>query len=118
MFGIGEYLYNKALNTKTSKEFVLKRLLEQQTDEEKKQKEENIKWLRSNSKDTYIKATNNGSLKLHAYEVKNEQTDTWVIVIHGYMADGSFMSDYAHAFYDRGYNVLVPDLRRTWIIRR
>lgn len=117
MLGIGEYFYNKALNPKTDKEFVLGAL--ELTEEEKKKKEEHIKWLKGSSKDVYIQASNNGNPKLHAYETNNnEETNAWVIVIHGYMSQGTGMADYAHIFYDKGYNVLVPDLRRAWFVRR
>lgn len=35
----------------------------------------------------------------------------WAVVVHGYGLDGSLMLYAARRFYDRGYNVLLPDLR-------
>lgn len=106
---IGEYFYNKSLNPKTDKEFVLGAI--EQTEEEKQKSEEYAKWIAENSEDVYIKTTNNGNLKLHSYKLNNNTSNTWVIVIHGYMLYGKGMAEYARNFYQKGYNVLVPDLR-------
>lgn len=38
-------------------------------------------------------------------------TDDWVIVVHGYGGTGTMMYYAAKEFYERGYNVIVPDLR-------
>ena len=98
-FMIGNYFYNIALNSNTSKEFVLGET-------------EEIRdfWLDKNSKDVYITTSNNGNLKLHAYEITNN-SDIWVIVIHGYYGQGQDMVYFAKEYFDRGYNVLVVDLR-------
>ena len=107
---IGNYFYNISLNPKTDKEFAVGELTK--TDEQIKTQEEEEKWLTENSKEAYIVSTNNGKLKLHAYELKsNVDSNVWVIVIHGYMGCGSVMATFAHEFYKKGYNVLVPDLR-------
>lgn len=105
---IGNYFYNIALNPKTDKTFVLGNL--EQTEEKKLLWEEQLNWLKENSNDIYIESTNNGKLKLHSYEIHNE-SDTWVIAIHGYMSQGSSMIGFAKEFDKRGYNVLIPDLR-------
>ena len=56
--------------------------------------------------------TSSDNLKLHAYEVKNEnKTDKWAIVVHGYTSEGKLLSSKAKHLYNMGYNVLVPDLR-------
>lgn len=108
-FLIGNYFYNIALNPNTSKTFVLGE--ESQETEEEAKENENAKWLEENSKDVYI-TSNNGNLKLHGYEIENEEkSDIWTIVIHGYMGEGKGMATYAKEFYNRGYNVLVVDLR-------
>lgn len=52
------------------------------------------------------------NLKLHGYEIENNnESDVWVVTVHGYMGRGYKMSSYAENFYDMGYNVFVPDLR-------
>lgn len=35
----------------------------------------------------------------------------WVLVVHGYGGDGSTLAYASKKFYDKGYNVVVPDLR-------
>lgn len=113
-FAVGNYFYNIALNPNTSKTFVL--------GEEKEPSKETIelrKWLDDISEDVYITSNNNGNLKLHAYEIINNENednkkksqDIWAIVVHGYMSEGIEMAYSAKEFYDRGYNVLVLDLR-------
>ena len=108
-FVIGNYFYNIALNPKTSKTFVLGDF---ETDVLKNARLENEKWLSQNAEDVYITSTNNGNLKLHAYEIKSkEPTDIWSIVIHGYFVQGNDMTYYAQQYYNKGYNVLLLDLR-------
>ena len=98
-FMIGNYFFNIALNPNTSKEFVLGET-------------EDIKdsWLNQNAKDVYITTSNNGKLKLHSYEIDNN-SNIWAIVIHGYYGKGQDMVYFAKEYYNRGYNVLVVDLR-------
>lgn len=110
-FIIGNYFYNIALSPKTSKTFVLGENAQEIQEQEEKGLEK-VDWLRQNSKDVYITTSNNGKLKLHAYEIINSQnSDIWAIVIHGYSGQGKDMTYYAQEFYNRGYNVLVVDLR-------
>lgn len=110
-FLVGNYFYNIALNSNTSKTFVLGEVLEE-TQEQTEIKVENENWLIQNSKDVYITSTHNGNLKLHSYEVINkEASNIWVIVIHGYSGKGKDMTYQATEFYNKGYNVLVLDLR-------
>lgn len=98
-FTIGNYFYNIALNPNTSKEFVLGEI-EQVKDS----------GINQYGEDVYITATNNGNLRLHAYEITNN-SDIWAIVIHGYCGQGQDMTYFAQEYYNRGYNVLVVDLR-------
>lgn len=107
-FSIGNYFYNIALNPNTSKEFVLGVPDETQNIDIS----ESEKWLIEMSKDVYMTTSNNGNLKVHAYEIENEETtDIWAIIVHGYYGKGSDMTYYAKQYYDRGYNVLIVDLR-------
>ena len=98
-FMIGNYFYNIALNPNTSKQFVLGEI----------EKVPDI-WLKENSKDVYITTSNNGKLELHSYEI-NRNSDIWAILIHGYYGEGQDMIYFAKEYYNRGYNVLVVDLR-------
>ena len=104
---IGNYFYNLALNPFTSKDMIFGK-----GDDDSLEVEADVNWLLkdSNYKDTYI--TSNDNLKLHAYEVKNEnKTNKWAIVVHGYTSEGKLLSSKAKHLYNMGYNVLVPDLR-------
>lgn len=110
-FIVGNFFYNIALNPKTSKTFVLGQN-EEEIEEQEEKGLEKIDWLIQNSEDAYITSSNNGSFKLHAYEIINKKpSNIWVIVIHGYSGQGKDMTYYAQGFYNRGYNVLVVDLR-------
>ena len=110
-FIIGNYFYNLALNPNTSKEFVLGPIVEE-TQEQKENRIQKENWLSEKSEDVYITTSNNGNLKLHAYEIKNtEKPHIWAIVVHGYTAQGKNMIGFAEEYYNRGYNVLMLDLR-------
>ena len=105
---VGNYFYNLALNPFTSKDMIFG----DDDDDTSLEVEADVNWLikDSNYIDTYITSSDN--LKLHAYEVKNEnKTDKWAIVVHGYKSEGKLLSSKAKHLYNMGYNVLVPDLR-------
>lgn len=104
---VGNYFYNLALNPFTSKDMIFG-----DDDDTSLEVEADVNWLLEDSNyiDTYITSSDN--LKLHAYEVKNEnKTDKWAIVVHGYTSEGKLLSSKAKHLYNMGYNVLVPDLR-------
>ena len=102
----GNFLFNLALNPKTSKAIIFNDEFEE---ERALKKLENEKWLKENSKELYI---SNGKINLHSYEVKNvKESKIWVIAVHGYTDSASFMVDSAKRFLSYGYNVLMPDLR-------
>ena len=105
---VGNYFYNLALNPFTSKDMIFG----DDDDDTSLEVDADVNWLikDSNYIDTYITSSDN--LKLHAYEVKNEnKTDKWAIVVHGYTSEGKLLSSKAKHLYNMGYNVLVPDLR-------
>lgn len=100
----GNFLFNLALNPKSSKSIIFK------IDEEKEaRKLENEVWLKENAEEVYIQ---NKKINLHSYEAKsNKESKIWVIAVHGYTDSASFMVNSAKQFLDYGYNVLMPDLR-------
>lgn len=105
---IGNYFYDLAINPFTSKDMIFG-----DDDDTEGEVEEDVNWLIKNSNytDKYINSFDN--LKLHGYEVKNEtKTNKWAIVVHGYTSEGELVSSKAKHFYEMGYNILVPDLRR------
>lgn len=56
--------------------------------------------------------TSTDGLKLAATHFSPQQSSNrWVILVHGYGRNQSFVWDYADEYVKRGYNVLTPDLR-------
>ena len=103
-FVIGNYFYNIALNPNTSKAYVLGEI--------DTTIDEGETWLSKSSEDVYITSSNNGNLSLHGCEIKNPtESNIWVIAVHGYYGKGSDMAYYAEQYFNRGYNVLLVDLR-------
>lgn len=50
--------------------------------------------------------------KLNAYVIRqNYQTNDWAILVHGYRGNATEMSYYAKHYYEKGYNLLMPDLK-------
>ncbi|MDO4605641.1 MAG: alpha/beta hydrolase [Helcococcus sp.] len=62
-----------------------------------------------NPSEIYRVVTNDG-LSLFS-KVHFNDSDNWVILIHGYRADNENMYDFAPFYYEKGFNVLLPDLR-------
>ncbi|MEG0685631.1 MAG: alpha/beta hydrolase, partial [Coprobacillus sp.] len=55
--------------------------------------------------------TSEDNLKLEAKYKKQENSHLWTIAIHGYKSDNSNMMSYASRYYEKGYNVLMPNNR-------
>lgn len=110
-FLVGNYFCNIALNPKVSKKYILRSLTEEDQKEEKKDNLDGEKWLNEYAKETYI--LSNEGLRLHGYIVLNpiKKSDTWVILVHGYMGRAFEMVKYAKKFIEMGYNTLLVDLR-------
>lgn len=69
-------------------------------------------WFYGKSEDVYIDSFD--GLRLHGYHVQNGKQSAngnYVILVHGYGADGRYMTDFAEHFYQKGYSLLSPDLR-------
>lgn len=101
----GNYLYDLALDPTTDKSMVFDNEATK-NDVEVAKIQDNI--FETDSKDAYIESDD--GLKLHGYEI-NQDSDVWTIVVHGYTSEGNQMSWAARHFYNRGYNILAPDLR-------
>ncbi len=105
-FITGNFLFNLALNPKSSKSIIINRQLDE---EEEKKENENRNWLNENSEEVFIQ---NKKIKLHGFEIKNKkESKIWIIAVHGYIEDSISMVDSAKRFINYGYNVLIPDLR-------
>lgn len=70
--------------------------------------EEVKQWYKENRKDVYCTSFDN--LKLHGYYI-DHQSDTTVIICHGFSTSAMSMSNYTKHFYDLGYNTLTLDAR-------
>ena len=102
---IGNYFYNLALNPDTPKDIVFGTPEEQEATSGQVL-ESDIDWLLNNSNYTDEYITSSDNLKLHSYQVKNEnESNKWAITVHGYTSEGLRMSSYAKNYYDMGYNV-------------
>lgn len=72
--------------------------------------ESGIKWLEQNG--TEVEIISKDGLKLVGYEIKARQnSNIWVIAVHGYMGSGTDMIQYVEKFRSYGYNGLIIDLR-------
>lgn len=95
---IGNYLYNYTLNPYEEVHLAQ----EVQSDIKAKQ------WLDKHGEDVFIKSYD--GLKLHASLIEN-QSDVYVIMVHGYRGDGSSIISPIKKMNTKGYNLLVLDLR-------
>lgn len=67
-------------------------------------------WKHSvNHENWHLKRKNNTILYAKAF--LTDSSHKWAVVTHGYGGDGSLMLYAAKRFYEKGYNVLLPDLR-------
>ena len=105
-FITGNFLFNLALNPKSSKSIIFN----SEVDEIKaNMKIENNKWLKENAKEVNLQSK---KINLHAYEVVNKkESKIWVIAVHGYTDSAYFMVQATKQFLEYGYNILMPDLR-------
>ena len=50
-------------------------------------------------------------LKLSAKYIKNDTSNNWVILVHGYTANAKSMLSLADKYYKKGFSILAPDQR-------
>ncbi len=109
----GSKLYDIALNPRSDKSSVFGSI--QNSDEVSGTTGEDKSdidrwWDESGFKDEYLQSSD--SLMLHAYTLRQAKPDSkWVICVHGYMGYADQMVSFAKSYYEKGYNVLMPDLR-------
>lgn len=58
-----------------------------------------------------INITSHDGLNLWANEYINTSDEYWLISVHGYQSNYTAMEDIVYEYYNRGYNVINPDLR-------
>ena len=110
-FMIGDYFCNIALNPKVSKNYILRNVTEEGKKEEYFNNKNGERWLQEFA--SRVNIISEDDLKLNGYEVINpmKKSETWVILVHGYMGCAYEMVQYAKQFINMGYNVLLIDLR-------
>ena len=60
----------------------------------------------------HIVIKNRDNKSIHGLVVKQkDQTDKWLVCVHGYTSSPKGMGSYALHYYERGYNILLPCLR-------
>ena len=62
------------------------------------------------SKSVDIKANDGVTLRGNEY-INNNETNNWIIVLHGYRSTPKSVLPIGQKFYENGYNVLVPSMR-------
>lgn len=117
-FGLGNYFYNYALNAKEEKEFLQNN---PHLDENKaidpavetREKIADDQFITQQiPKEWFLTSTDKRPLKLHAEVYQNGMENSkWVVAVHGYGDRASGMIRWIRPFFERGYNVLAPDLR-------
>ena len=106
---ISNHFVNKIL-IKTNKRLFEKKENNKEEDEEKKRiKEKRKVWFESSQKDVYTVSDDN--LKLHAHLIENNNSCTYIIIVHPYEGRGSYMKYFIEKFYNMGFNILAIDLR-------
>ena len=75
------------------------------------EREKRIKWKnKSRNTECYVKGCNDTPLYCKVY-IQKSKSKKWVVVVHGYGGWGSTLDYATKTFYEKGYNVVVPDLR-------
>ena len=114
LFYLSYSFNNMFFNSKTNKDNFFNKPLNQIPNYNKKAGESNfgdINWLaKVYYKEDYTKTSDN--VNIHSYIIENPtNTNTWIILAHGYNSEGLYMTDISKYLYKMGYNVLILDFR-------
>jgi len=110
----GEYFFHIALDAATDKSALLKPAPGTMKAEKRLGKERNagaeVKILKAQYEDREIMSFDH--LRLHGYLcMQSEPNKKWAVLIHGYDDSGLWFGREALAFYQAGFNLLLPDAR-------
>ncbi len=72
---------------------------------------ERVALWKTEAKSRYVKIESHDGLQLSGNIYFAEGSDLWVVIVHGYKSDSTSMEDVACEYSEKGYNVLLPDLR-------
>lgn len=107
---VSNSLYNFAINRNADRDINSERYSNMTAEEIAAEKERALNgWIKDNGKEVSINSSD--GLKLIGYEVRNDKSDNYAIILHGYKGQAFRMSKYAEGLYDLGFNLLIPDLR-------
>ncbi|MBZ2406695.1 MAG: alpha/beta hydrolase [Liquorilactobacillus hordei] len=71
-----------------------------------------VEWFKGVTKEKWTFSIGNEEENMSAYFVPSKVGSSNVVIIsHGYKGNGETMANYAKMFYDKGYNILLPDDR-------
>ncbi|AIS04119.1 alpha/beta hydrolase [Lactococcus lactis] len=113
-FAIGNYFYDLAVNAHTNKSFLTAGSKQKPlSKKEEVRKKENKAFLADVKSDAwYVTSSDKLKLKLYAADYNQlTKTNKWAIVVHGYGGQSTDMASWTRHFYNKGYNVVTPDLR-------
>lgn len=106
---ISNHFVNKLFIKTNKKLFERKESSKEENEEKKRIKEKRKIWFESSQEDVYTVSDDN--LKLHAHFIKNNNSNIYIIIVHPYEGQGSYMKYFAEQFYNMGFNILTIDLR-------
>lgn len=107
---IGKKCCDMAIKPSVTEQYANLIFTPEQKDILDKTHKEGLDWLKKNSKE--IEIISYDGLKLKGYEIKaKEESDVWVIAVHGYLGKGADMAIFMEQFIKYGYNGLIVDLR-------
>ena len=105
---VSYFIFNLSLNRYSKKTAVFESDINKMDVRKSDNEEENLNWFNTYNKNVSIMSNDN--LKLQGYIVKN-QSNNYVILVHGYTSNHLEMVNRAKKFYDLGFSVLLLDLR-------
>lgn len=110
-FIVGHYAFTFAVQSEIESESKTPvEVADQVTDFEIQYPDTNKEWFFEVDIEVETVYSDDGN-KLVAYEILNETpSDKWLISVHGYRGSAVEQGLFAEAFYNKGYNILLPDL--------
>lgn len=112
MYAVTNAIFNVAVGAKKSKSRVHKKNARKADGSHEDQiRHEDGEWL-IHQHPKLIRTRSRDGLALAAHILQSDApAKLWAVVIHGFSGNGLTMATYARWWHDRGFNVLLPDLR-------
>lgn len=117
--GVGNFFYNYALNPKNKRNILEpedKEEAKRKREEKQQQEKARRQWLKERTSTVFLYGDGKKykgkscPIKLKAY-CSFRESPVYVLICHGYMGRAEDMVDYAKHFYEKGFNILLPDAR-------